>query len=129
MKKTENLLFWRIVRVHINSVKYLVVFFLLLGDEVDFSAGFPARPVGSLGAPILSAWLVVLLGPPTSPLTLWVGPGWLSGWLSRSISWLMGLLDRPTQSPQCPIHLTVYDDRSQPSGRSKVSRKDTTLWS
>ena len=31
----------------------IIIFWLLLffGDEVDFSAGFPARPVGSLGGP------------------------------------------------------------------------------
>ena len=50
-----------------KRLNYLLFFFSFLllilrfGDEVDFSAGFPARPVGSLGGLIPSAWLLVLL--------------------------------------------------------------------
>ena len=53
---------------------FCLLLILRFGDEVNFSAGFPARPVGSLGRGIPSAWLLVLLGPPTrsssSPLSL-----------------------------------------------------------
>ena len=42
---------------------------LRFGDEVNFSAGFQARLVGSLGRGIPSAWLLVLLGLPTPPST------------------------------------------------------------
>ena len=127
---------------HFISFHFLDIFFsffflfllliLRFGDEVDFSAGFPARPVGSLGGPIRSAWLLVLLGLPTpsstSPLILRVGPGLPSGWLSGYQ--LADGLTRPSYSVvQVPIFLKVFGDRSQPSGKSKVSREDTTLWS
>ena len=53
---------------------FCLLLILRFGDEVNFSVGFPARPVGSLGQQIPSAWLLVLLGPPTrssiSPLSL-----------------------------------------------------------
>ena len=77
---------------------------LRFGDEVDFSAGFPARPVGSLGGPIPSAWLLVLLGLPTpsstSPLSL--GRTWASFRLAFRLSagwWAYSA--HPTQSPKC----------------------------
>ena len=98
-----------IVFVVFVVIMFLFFFFYLLlifrfGDEVDFSAGFPARPVGSLGRHIPSAWLLVLLGLPTpsftSPLILESDLGSLpAGFLA--ISWLTDLLRHPTQSPKC----------------------------
>ena len=103
---------------------------LLFGDEVDFSAGFPVRRFGSLGGP----YPIRLAARPTRSsysvflhhLLLWVGPGLPSGWLSG-----YQLADGPTRPSYSvapvPISLRVYGDRSQPSGKSKVSREDTTL--
>ena len=107
-----------------------VLLLLLLGDEVDFSAGFPARPVGSLGGP----YPIRLAARPTRSsysaflhnLLIWVGPGLPSSWLSG-----YQLADGPTRPSYSvalvPISLRVSGDRSQPSGKSKVSREDTTL--
>ena len=65
---------------------FCLLLILRFGDEVDFSAGFPARPVGSLGRPKThppgcSSYSVFLLRLPHH-LFLWVGLGFPSGWLS-----------------------------------------------
>ena len=54
---------------HLFFFFFCLLLILRIGDEVDFSAGVPARPVGSLGQPIPSAWLIVLLGLPTPSST------------------------------------------------------------
>ena len=65
---------------------FCLLLILRFGDEVGFSAGFPARPVGSLGRPKThppgcSSYSVFLLRLPHH-LFLWVGLGLPSGWLS-----------------------------------------------
>ena len=108
-----------------RRVTFVTLLILRFGDEVNFSAGFPALPVGSLGRHIPSAWLLFLLGLPTpsssSPLILWVGPGFPSGWLSG-----YQLADGPTlpsySVAQVPIFLRVFRDRSQPSGKTKLAK-------
>ena len=91
---------------------------LLLGDEVDFSIGFPIRLAAR---PTRSSYSVF-----PHHLLLWVGPGLPSGWLSG-----YQLADGPTwpsySVAPVPISWRVYGDRSQPSGKSKVSREDATL--
>ena len=101
------------------------LFFVLVSDEVDLSVGFPAWPAGILGTPKP----IRLAAPPTrssysvflhhrlffgSDLgDLPVGfPALSAGWWAYSAI----LLRLPR-----PIDLTVYDDRSQPNGRTKVS--------
>ena len=91
-----------------NNCQWNVTFFplLLVSDEVDLPAGFPARPAGSLGTPKSHppgcSSYSVFLHPSCITALLWVGPGWPSGWLSGSISLLIGLLGRPTPSPHVP---------------------------
>ena len=90
--KNSNFFFW-------------ILLFLLLDDEVNFSAGFPARPVGSLGA----TYPIRLAAHPTrSSYSVFLHHRWFFGsdlgYLPAgfpAISWLMGVLGHPTQSPQC----------------------------
>ena len=78
-----------------------ILLILHFGDEVDFSAGFPARPVGSLGPPKP----IRLAARPTRSsysvfhITSFFGLdlGYLPAGFP-AISWLMGLLGHPTQS-------------------------------
>ena len=52
-------------QLHLSLFFLFFLLILCFGDVVNFSAGFPARPVGNLGGPIPSTWLLVLLGLPT----------------------------------------------------------------
>ena len=114
--------------------RFIFFFCLLLilhfGDEVDFSAGFPARtswqsgpahPIRLADRPTRSSYSVFHI-----TFDSWVGPGFPSGWLSG-----YQLADGPTRPSysvyQWPIFLRVFHDRYQPSGKTKVSGEDTTL--
>ena len=105
---------------------FCLLLILRFGDEVDFSAGFPARPVGSLGRHIPSAWLLILLGLPTpsstSPFILGSDLGSLPAGFP-AISWLMDLLGHPTQSPKWRFFWGFFVTDPSPMQRQRFLAK------
>ena len=97
-------------------------FFGWLSGSTSWQSG-PAHPIRLAARPTRSSYSVFHI-----TVDSWVGPGFPFGWLSG-----YQLADGPTRPPysvaQVPIFLRVFRDRSQPSGKTKVSREDNTLWS